>query len=175
MAGGIVAGSTAGTGTCVIAVRSSGRRLQSCFSGLVEFFPGRSHWPDLLQHDWCLPGNMKYCSHETHPPQRKVPMMTSDSSELAIPLSTLCFHYAPTRRGSAGTFVIYRKPILLPGRRRQDPTVATIPIVPTLEECAWTVESTITKEQRGNLGSLDSKWTPAMHFSRFRGETTTCK
>src|SRR5262249_26572217 len=52
---------------------------------------GRSHWPDLLQQGWCLPGNMKYCSHETHRPHRNVTTMTSDSSELAIVRSNFGF------------------------------------------------------------------------------------
>jgi len=35
-----------------------------------------------------LPGNMKYCSHDTHPPHRNVATTTSDSTELAKPRNT---------------------------------------------------------------------------------------
>jgi hypothetical protein len=80
---------TAGIGrTCAVADRSNGSLLQSCFSGFEEFLPGRSHWPDLLQQGWCLPGNMKYCSQETQPPHRNVTVTRSDSTELATDLST---------------------------------------------------------------------------------------
>src|SRR5215813_6771026 len=90
----------AGSGTCILTVRSSGRRLQSCFTGLGVSFPGRSHWPDLLQQGWCLPGNMKYCSQDTHPPQRNVATTTSESSELAILRSTLVFIMQQTATGA---------------------------------------------------------------------------
>src|SRR5579872_670109 len=74
--------------TCAVAERSNGSLLQSCFSGFGEFLPGRSHWPDVLQQGWCLPGNMKYCSQETQPPHRNVTVTRSDSTELATDLST---------------------------------------------------------------------------------------
>src|SRR5262245_64470871 len=91
-AGAALAGSAARTGTtCVLAVRSKGSRLQSCFSDFEEFLPGRSHWPDLLQHGWCLPGNMKYCSHETQPPHIKVATIKSENTELAMLRSITAF------------------------------------------------------------------------------------
>ena len=91
-------------------MRCSGRRLQSTFSGFDEVLPGRSHWPDLLQHGLCLPGNMKYCSHETQPPHRNVATRTNDSTELATALSTTWCYYATLGRSAdvgAGCAILF--------------------------------------------------------------------
>jgi hypothetical protein len=41
------------------------------------------------------------------------------------------------------------------------------PDCPKVTERGWYVETTVPTEHRGDLGTLDSKWTPPMHFSRF--------
>lgn len=73
---------------------------------------------------------MKYCSHETHPPHRNAATRTSDSSELAMALSTAS-HYYPML---VGALFALRNPLAadVPNRR----STAGYPYI------GWTVTTT---------------------------------
>jgi hypothetical protein len=62
-------------------------RLHS-LPGVLFWDLDRSQWPDLQQSFFAV-GNMKYCGHETQPPQSSVAIMSVESSKLEIARRTV--------------------------------------------------------------------------------------